>query len=168
MTWANPTTQARVDFGQVLAAALEAGREYMREAEAQHARVKADAFFTEADRRASLTEVTLAHRAVSMLGPIAAMFPAASDETPTEVTAHRVVHPPAPGWSRAPDEVIGGLVGSLARALHSLAGCKHFDLHVSDSGGLHLYVDDATKIAGSFQAIAAVFGDQTRPFVSSL
>ena len=52
----------------------------MREAEAQHARIKADPLFTEADQRASLTEVLLAHRVLALLRPAAEMCPATPDE----------------------------------------------------------------------------------------
>ncbi len=168
MTWTNPTTQARINLGNVLALALSHADEFMREAEAQHAKVKADPFFTEADQRASLTEVLLAHRVLALLRPAAEMCPATPDDTPVVVpTANRVVHPPAPGWSRAPEEVMGSTVGSLALALYSLAGCKHFDLHVDDDGHHHLICDGATNAQGAYMAMHSIFGI-TLPHLSAL
>ena len=80
MTWTNPTTLARIDLCNVIALALSHAEEFMREAEAQHARIKADPLFTEADQRASLTEVLLAHRVLALLRPAAEMCPATPDE----------------------------------------------------------------------------------------
>lgn len=167
MTWTNPTTLARIDLGNVLALALSHAEEFMREAEAHHKAIGGDVLNPNgADQRASLSECLLSHRVVCMLRQLAEMLPATPDETPVVVpTAHRVVHPPAPGWSRAPEEVIGSTVGSLARALYSLSGCKHFDLHVAEAGGdlWRVWVDPEATVAGSYHAVAVVFGEHATP-----
>ena len=169
MTRVNPTTQARCDLGQLLAAALSLGEEYTREAEAQHAKVKADSFFTEADRRASLTEVMLSHRALAMLRPLAEMLPAENDEAPPRVpTAHRVVHPPAQGWSRVPDDGIDAL--ALAMGLRNVGHVTYYDLHVADGGGrMHLFVDHLAPARDVFMSClwglsgnVATTGDEAR------
>lgn len=168
MTWMSATTEARVVLGVTLNTALREAEQYMREAEAQHEKVKADPLFTEADRRASLTEVTLSHRALALLRPLAEMLPAHDEDAPMVLTtAHRVEHPPAPGWSRAPEEVMGNTIGSLARALYAMAGTSHFDVHVSDTGLFHVFVDRA-KAAGFLQAMNAIFGDGPMPSMSKL
>lgn len=165
MKWTT-VVQARMDLGGRVAEALSGAEELIREAEAQHAKVVADPFFTDADRRASLTEVLLSHRVLGLLRHLAEMLPAPAEDAPIIVpTAHRVEHSPKPGWSRAPAEVMGGTVGGLARALHTMAGCKHFDLHVHDSGSIGVWCDHQTKYVGAFQAIHAVFGDQKHPVV---
>lgn len=64
------TAQARVELGAVIVTALRAGEAFMREAESQHQ--------VAADRRASLTEVLLAHRVVAVLRSLADMLPAAA------------------------------------------------------------------------------------------
>lgn len=158
MTWSSPATQARVDLGTVIHAAIAQAEDFMREAEAQHARVKADPLFTDADHRASLTEVTLSHRALALLRPLAEMLPVVPEETPIVVpTAHRVVHPPAPGWSRAPEEVMGGTIGGLARALYVMAKCDHFDLHLNDVGSLRIYINVGAYEDQVASAIFAAF-----------
>jgi hypothetical protein len=154
--------QARMDLGARVAEALSNAEEFMREAEAQHAKVAADPFFTDADRRASLTEVLLAHRAIGLLRQLAEMLPAPPDDAPPIVpTAHRVEHPPKLGWSRAPAEVMGGTVGGLARALYTMAGCKHFDLHVSnsDAGDMCIFYDRDVLMMKVHNVIQAVFTD---------
>ena len=164
MKWTT-VVQARMDIGTRIAESLSGAEEFMREAEAQHAKVVADSFFTDADRRASLTEVLLSHRALGLLRHLAEMLPAPPEDAPLIVpAAHRVEHPPKPGWSRAPAEVMGGTVGGLARALYTMAGCKHFDLHVRNEGlQLHLHLDPKTNAMGAFQAVSAVFGEQVGP-----
>ena len=57
----------RAELGAVIVTALQAGEAFMREAESQHRAA--------ADRRASLTEVLLAHRAVAILRSLADMLP---------------------------------------------------------------------------------------------
>jgi hypothetical protein len=153
--------QARMDLGARVAEALSNAEEFMREAEAQHAKVAADPFFTDADRRASLTEVLLSHRAIGLLRHLAEMLPAPPEDAPLIVpTAHRIEHPPKPGWSRAPAEVMGGTVGGLAHSLLATAGCQHFDLHVSDSGAMHVFYASDHPIArlSVFHAFSLAFG----------
>ena len=168
--------QARVDLGARVAEALSNAEEFMREAEAQHAKVAADPFFTDTDRRASLTEVLLSHRAIGLLRHLAEMLPAPPEDAPLIVpTAHRVEHPPKPGWSRAPAEVMGGTVGGLARALYIMAKCAHFDLHVSNDGKhLCIFHDQSAGISGVHAAMTAIFGSgyagnfYDRPWVVSV
>lgn len=170
MKWTT-VVQARMDLGGRVAEALSNAEEFMREAEAQHTKVVADPLFTDADRRASLTEVLLSHRALGLLRHLAEMLPAPSEDAPLIVpTAHRVEHPPKPGWSRAPAEVMGGTVGGLARALYTMAGCRHFDLHVHDEDAVsvRVFCDDGTNAMQVHCAIWAVFGRGTRTVVSSL
>lgn len=168
--------QARMDLGARVAEALSNAEEFMREAEAQHAKVAADPFFTDADRRASLTEVLLSHRAIGLLRHLAEMLPAPPEDVPLIVsTAHRVKHPPAPLWARAPVEVMGGTVGGLARALYTMAKCTHFDLHVSDNGKhLCIFHDQSAVSSGVHAAMTAIFGSgyainfYDRPWVVSV
>lgn len=168
MKWTT-VVQARMDLGARVAEALSNAEEFMCEAEAQHAKVAADPFFTDADRRASLTEVLLSHRALGLLRHLAEMLQAPPEDAPPIIpTAHRVEHPPKPGWSRAPAEVMGGTVGGLARALYTMAGCRHFDLHINDTGHLCVWCDTQTNYAGVHQAVSAAFGDLTRPLCADL
>lgn len=161
--------QARMDLGARVAEALSNAEEFMREAEAQHAKVAADPFFTDTDRRASRTEVLLSHRAIGLLRHLAEMLPAPPEDAPLIVpTAHRVEHPPKPGWSRAPAEVMGGTVGGLARALYTMAGCRHFDLHVNDDGEMLVWCDFTARYPGVHEAFRAVFGILQRPFIADL
>lgn len=153
-TTSTSATQTRLALGDAIAVALRLGEEFMREAEAQHAKISS------LNRRASLSEVTLSHRALALLRPLAEMLPAAPEDTqPVLPTAHRVANPPALGWSRAPEEVMGGTVGGLARALHTMARCLEFDLHVNDDGRSMLLVDRTTSIHAAREALKAVFGD---------
>jgi len=165
MTWTNPVTQTRVDLGQIVASALSMAEEYKTEAEAQHEKVKADPLYDEADRHASLSEVLLSHRALALLRPLSELVSAGDPDAPPIVpTAHRFVHQPAPGWSRAPAEVMGGTVGGLARALYTMGKCTHFDIHVRDDGAKwRVWVDPDAKIVGSSRAIAAAFGEGVVP-----
>lgn len=164
-----PRDVARWDLCESIASALANAEAFMREVEAHHAALIAGPH-TEAQRYASLSDVLLSHRVLGLLRPASEALPHAPAQTvTTPPAARRVVHPPAPGWARAPEEVMGGTIGGLAHSLHTMAGCKHFDLHVDqDDGYLWLLCDGGTKASASYATMAQVFPNASNPIISGL
>ena len=147
---------ARADLGASIALALSDAEEYMATAEARHKAIGGDVLNPNGDdQRASLGECLLSHRVVCMLRQLAEMVPA-----PTVVhVARRAEHSPAPAWARASEEVMGGTIGGLARALYEMAKCTSFDLHVSENGKhMCIFHDHSAEASGVHAAMTEIFG----------